>query len=237
MSILQRIFTYFFRNQSNIYIQRSNEIRFAVGDPAGRRSGIWKFAINGSDIYISSQVIGSEAKISLHASGQCRFARTSAWVTQLPQRKNADRLIENWLSPRPNGTAAQNVFRIHIPESELRAIVDPDLNANVEWITSPPTGHITSLECYISPVSQSDPALNAALPHPCLCSLQMACGRWLIVLNFTAPRSNLNIAALRTRIEMEAKKHGKQLPVGQRAAAFAIGADKVRGCIELVARQ
>lgn len=97
---------------------KSIEIRFAVGDPAGLRSTVWKIAINGSDIYIMSRMFGADAKLSVHASGECIFANTSAWVRKMPNRKNADRRIHSWSQARPNGTAAQNVFRIQIPKPE-----------------------------------------------------------------------------------------------------------------------
>lgn len=213
---------------------KSSEIRFAVGDPDGRRSTVWKIAINGSDIYIMSRTFGSDLKISLHASGECSFANTSAWVLKTSDRKNADRRIDSWSLARPNGTAAQIVFRIQIPETELRKVDAPDDFSGVEWIIAPPKAHTIALECYITPVSPSDPGVGASLPHPCLCSLPLACGRWLVVLNHVAPKNGSHLTPVRTRMQLEAKQRGIKLQPGYRAAALETGSDNVRGIIEMV---
>lgn len=57
----------------------AKEFRFCVGEVTGERSTVWKIWVNKNDIYILSRMMGSDAKISLHASGCCQFSRTLKW--------------------------------------------------------------------------------------------------------------------------------------------------------------
>ena len=210
-----------------------SEIRFAVGDPVGRRSTVWKIAINGSDIYIMSRMFGHDVKVSLHASGACAFSRTGNWVRAEPGRKNADRHFERWTVARPEGNASVNIFRMQIPETELRVIDEPEDLEAVDWIPVPPKGTTISLECYLTPVYPSDPAVGANLPHPCLCSLPLVCGRWLVVLNHVAPKDGKSLAPLRAQILAEAQRCDIEVQPVYRSAALETGDDSVRGLIEL----
>jgi hypothetical protein len=63
-----------------------------------------------------------DCKITLHPSGDCQFSAVDAWVKKVAGRRNAERHIVKWHSPRPTGSAATEVLQIRIPESELRAI-------------------------------------------------------------------------------------------------------------------
>jgi hypothetical protein len=79
------------------------ELRVAVGGPNARRSTVWKFSVNKSDVYIFSRMFGADSKVSLHALGDCQWSNTSKWVTKVSGRRNADRHIQRWNVPRPNG--------------------------------------------------------------------------------------------------------------------------------------
>jgi hypothetical protein len=65
------------------------EARFAVGEPNGRSSTVWKFSIHKNEAYILTRMFGSDAKASLHVSGQCQWSATETWVKKVGGRRNA----------------------------------------------------------------------------------------------------------------------------------------------------
>jgi hypothetical protein len=209
------------------------EVRLAVGTPTSRRSTVWKFVVYKSEIYILSRMFGSDAKISLHSSGNCQWSATGNWVKKAPGRRNADRHIEKWVMPRPNGTAALHAFQVRIPETELRVIdIAEDLNA-VVWLSAPTKGHTVSLEGYITPSSQSDPALTSTLPHPHLFSLALADGRWFTVLHHVPPLDGKDLEPLRRQMNAQARAAGIEPKPEHRGCAFTVSDGTARGFIEL----
>ena len=211
------------------------EIRIAVGSRTGRRSTVWKFFVRKSDIYIQSRMFGSDLKVSLHGSGACQWSATDHWVTKVPGRKNADRHFVRWQVPWPAGSHALHVFQVRIPETELRTSCLPeDLNA-VEWLPVPPAGHTVSLECYLTPITETDPALTANLPHPLLFSLRLADGRWFTVLHHIAPLDGKDLTALRSEIQAQCCAKGIEPQPQHRIAAFTENGNTTRGLIEICA--
>lgn len=135
--------------------------------------------------------------------------------------------------PRPNGTAALHAFHVRIPETELRVIdTAEDLNA-VVWLPAPPKGHTISLECYITPISQSDPALLSNLPHPHLFSLSLADGRWFTVLHHVPPFDGRDLEPLRSQMNAQARAAGIEPKPEHRGSAFTVSDGTARGLIEL----
>lgn len=178
-------------------------------------------------------MFGSDAKVSLHSTGDCQWSATNSWVKKVPARKNAERHITKWVMPRPNGSAALHVFQVRIPETELRVInIAEDLNA-VEWLPVPPKGHTVSLECYITPVSQSNPALTSNLPHPHLFSLPLAGGRWFTVLYHVPPLNGKDLEPLRNHMNMQIRAAGIEPKPEHRGSAFTVSDGTARGLIEL----
>jgi hypothetical protein len=207
--------------------------RLAVGTPAGRRSTVWTFSVHKSEIYILSRMFGSDTKVSLHSSGNCQCSGSGDWVKKVPGRRNADRHFEKWFTPRPDGTAALHVFQIRIPETELRLVdIAEDLNS-VQWLSAPPRGHTVSLECYITPSSQSDPALTNTLPYPNLLSLPLADGRWFIVLNHVPSLDGKDLESLRNQMDARARSAGIEPKPEHRGCAFTVSDGTARGFIEL----
>ena len=160
----------------------AKEFRFCVGEATGERSPVWKIWINKSDIYILSRMMGSDAKISLHASGHCQFSMISKWWVDhsedIVQKK--DRHIVHWKLPKiPNGQTA-HVFRIIIPRSELREINVEENLKKVHWLPMPVRNHAIQLGCYFSqPLTQEPSTLN--LPYQHLVSMPLVDGRWFVV--------------------------------------------------------
>jgi hypothetical protein len=209
------------------------EVRLAVGTLTDRRSSVWKFWVQKSEIYILSRMFGADTKVSLHSTGDCQWSATGAWVKKVPGRRNADRHFVKWVMPRPNGAAALHVFQVRIPETELRVIdLAEDLSA-VQWLPAPPKGHTVSLECYITPISQSDPALTANLPHPHLFSLPLADGCWFVVLNHVPRLDGKDLEPLRKQMNAQARAAGIEPKPEHRGSAFTVSNGTARGFIEL----
>lgn len=209
------------------------EFRLAVGTAGGRRSSIWTFVVRNSDVYISSRYLDGETKVSLHASGQCQWSRGGEWVRQVPGRRNADRHIHKWSMPRQIGTAAVNIFHIRIPETELRPNLLDDDTSNVQWLSTPLRGRTCSLECYITPISQADPSLVNATPHPAIASVQFTDGRWFIVLHNDAALDGKTLSTERARFVKELRASGVAPSPHHRGVAFVRAPGATRGMIEL----
>jgi hypothetical protein len=209
------------------------EQRVAVGDPNARRSTVWKFRVNQSDVYILSRMFGADSKVSLHALGACQWSNTSKWVTKVPGRRNADRHIQRWNLPCPSGTEAQHIFRVWIPESELRQTsVVEDLRA-VRWLPAPPVGQMVILECYVTPPSRNDPTFSGNLPYSLLASLPLADGRWFTVLHRLEPCDVRRLEYSRSQINAQTRAKGYELKPEHRACFFALSDDGARGLIEV----
>ncbi|NOU00373.1 MAG: hypothetical protein HOO95_02195 [Gallionella sp.] len=209
------------------------EVRIAVGSSIGRRSTVWKFSVQNNEIYIFSRMFGSDAKVSLHSTGDCQWSGTSNWVKKVSSRKNTDRHFIKWVMPRPNGSVASLVFQIRIPETELRASNLTENLSKIKWLPIPPKGHTLSLECYITPQSQSDPALSSNLPIPHLLSLPLTDGRWFTVLSHVPPLDGDNLEPLRNQMNEEARAAGIEPKPEHRGCAFTVSNGITRGLIEL----
>ncbi len=211
------------------------EYRLAVGTSAGRRSTVWKFEVRKNDIYIFTRMFGSDAKVSLHETGACQWSATDIWVKKDAGRTNADRHFMKWLMPRPNGTASQHIFQVRIPETELRVIDAPKENlSKVQWLPAPTPGHSVSIECYITPISQDDPAVTAKLPHDHLFSLPLADGRWFVALHHTPPLDGKDMEPVRSEMNAKARAEDIEPKPEHRASAFTgVGDGVVHGLIEL----
>lgn len=210
----------------------AKDYRIIVGSQDGLRSTVWKFSVHCNDIYIMSRMFGADSKVSLHESGQCQWSLTGSWVVKSPERKNTDRHIVKWVAHRPNANEAQHIFRIHIPESELRNVGDIESLKGVNWISPPPAGAAVSLECYITPVCNSDPALQSNLPYPVEISIPLDDGRWFVAMrNITTPSAE-DIEHLRIAVVNEVGAGYISKPE-HRVAAFTELPGPTRGLIEL----
>lgn len=155
------------------------EARIAVVNPSGARSTVWKFWSHDGSVYVASRMFGGDVKVSIHGSGECQLSRPGEWA-KANNRPNAERHLHKWKAALPLGTAAEFVFEVRIPSSELRPIsVDEDL-ADVQWRDAAPKGYATAIQCFISPPA-SFSAVATAIPAD---SLQMvlpfADGRWFV---------------------------------------------------------
>jgi hypothetical protein len=209
------------------------ELRVAIGCPDDRRSTIWKFTACRSEVYILSRMFGSECKVSLHSSGQCQWSGTGHWVKKDRSRRNADRHFMKWSAPRPHATEATLVFRIRIPESELRQVdVEEDLTG-VLWLPVPERGRTASFACYITPPSINDPAATAQLPGTLVLSQQLEDKHWLTVIHHVEALDGTDLAPLRKEMNAQASAAGIVSNPRHRGCAIAITDDGARCFVEM----
>jgi hypothetical protein len=210
------------------------EARFAVGEPEGRRSTVWKFFVQKNEAYIATRMFGSDAKVSFHSTGQCQWSATDRWVRASPERRNADRHIVKWLMPRPAGAVAVHVFRVRIPESELRVIpLQREKLDAVEWLPAPVPGQTVSIECYFTPPTDHDPTLTGPLPARRIFSMQLHDRRWFVGLHTVFSLDGKSLEPLRQEMNALASRAGIEPEHKHRACAFTDNGGATRGLIEL----
>lgn len=178
-------------------------------------------------------MFGSDAKVSLHSTGECQWSATGSWVRKDSTRRNIDRHFKKWTVPSPDRRTALHIFHVRIPETELRVIGEGEDVASVQWLPAPPKGHTVTLECYLTPITASDPVLSSPMPHPCLFSLPLADGRWFVVLHHVAPMNGKELEPVRAQLWQQAREAGVELSPQQRAVAFTENEGLLRGLIEL----
>jgi hypothetical protein len=210
--------------------RKSPELRVAVGTPAGLRSTVWKFAVQRSEIYIFTRMFGSDAKVSLHSTGDFQWSATSTWVLAQPGRKNSDRHIVRWNVELPEGRQALHAFRICIPHSELRQIPGED-TSGVQWLPSPGPGQAITLECYITPPLDSAPSIPSERKP--LLSWQLENSRWFVVL-INAGAMDRDYTAEREAMIRQAEAAGVTVEPHHRIAAFGGTRAETRFLIEMV---
>ncbi len=212
-----------------------HELRVAVGTPDGLRSTVWKFVVRGSDIYIFTRMFGGEAKVSLHASGECQWSRTGSWVRKDGSRKNAERHFNKWRMPKQMGHEAVLIFNIKIPESELRMVDAPESLGKVLWIDPPKAGKTLSMDCFITPISSVDPTIVSPIPAPCVTAFPLADGRWFVVLRKELDLDGAELQWIRAEMKRKCAEEKLDLNHKQRGVAFSTLEKYARSLIEICA--
>jgi hypothetical protein len=128
--------------------RRSEVVRFAVGGPDEPRSLVWRIwtGKGTSDLYISGRLQGGDWKVSLHESGDWRFALSREYAEA---RGMEDRLREQWERPQPLYGGITSAFNIIVPSADLALPREPlpeDAKKhlkNVTWVRPAPEGYAT----------------------------------------------------------------------------------------------
>jgi len=147
---------------------------------------VWKIWSRDGDIYISNR---SGSEFILQHSGECKWS-----TSQNKPRVDGGYDELAWRRPNPTGTSASHVFRIIIPESELRADNTSENIESVQWITAPDQGHATYIECYLTPPSET--LQGASFPYEALNSFQLPDSSWFVALVHQEPMTPQNHNAL-----------------------------------------
>lgn len=134
------------------------ELRFCIGEPKGHHSTTWKIWVNRSDVYLSSRMLASDIKVSLHESGECQYSHTSESFAHRG-KPNRDRHIQKWKRRRiyPE-SGVVHLFRIIIPSTELRSTSAEKKEAKgVLWYMAPTIGYGAYIELWLTPVLDRKP--------------------------------------------------------------------------------
>ena len=150
-----------------------NVVKVVVGEDFGRRSAVWRIWSSGDDVYAGElSTCENHVKSSLHGSGIGRHAyvNKSAAARWLPI--GADRAFGRWTRAGEYAPGATMLFRIMIPQAELRQpLLEPTPAEKADGVTlqAPPrVGWVT----YLSIVATTPgvelapfPAFPSALIH------------------------------------------------------------------------
>jgi hypothetical protein len=137
------------------------ELRFCIGEPTGPHSTTWKIWVNRNDVYLSSRMLASDMKVSLHESGDCQYSHTSESFSRTGKR-NKDRHVQKWKRRRiyPE-SGVVHFFRIIIPSTELRlASTEKKKAKSVVWYPTPLVGYGAYIELWLTPVMSYPPEQN-----------------------------------------------------------------------------
>lgn len=136
----------------------ANAVRFALCGHSDDTwcSDRWTAFTRGDDFYIVASGLGATAKISLHASGVCRFAYTDTLASHAPPFPDGDRLIHKWECGRCDGILHTHILSIYfIPVSGGREKKRKD-NKKTILLPCPLPGFQTEVAVFLS---KTDPRL------------------------------------------------------------------------------
>lgn len=213
------------------------EYRIAIGNEKGRRSTVWKVWVHKTNIYIQSRMMGSDLKVSLHEGGQGQFSMTSEWLLkQNGNIQNPNRHIEKWKMPIPRGNNAVCIFKIVIPESELREINISERLQDVNWINAPSIDSAIEIDLHLTAPNSKTPP-TSCVPHHHLFTFPLENGEWLVgVYQEEVINEENNAEMRRLRIGAQNRYHqiGIKPELGHRTAGLFSNPNGYRGLIEIV---
>lgn len=133
-------------------------VRFAVGSPAGPRSGVWRLwtGTGRSDVYIAARTLGGVVKVSLHESGEWHHAFTKEYAADRGSpllHPDGDRVVERWTRPREFVPGFTMAFMIIVPSTEVTIPGRPlpgRYAKDVIWVDPPTQGFATYFRVILS---------------------------------------------------------------------------------------
>lgn len=213
------------------------DFRLAIGNRDSHRSSVWKIWVQKNDIYIHSRMFGSDAKVSLHESGDCQWSMTTEWVKRQEKSvSNAARHIEKWKMPQIEANSAACIFKIVIPKSELRKINIHEKLENVHWLQIPKRDSAIEIDLYLTPPSLT-PIPEKNIPFNILFSFQLYDKRWLIAIYHEERVNEDNdneLKRLRSESIVEFKKRNIRITPQHRVTGLFAHPMGYKGLIELV---
>ena len=124
-------------------------VRFCAGDPLGDHSSAWKLWVQKDDVYLHSSGMGSDLKVSFHASGQCHVASSPGLIHEVGI-PNRERLNAVWQRPAADARGESRLCQLIIPRSEMRTEGRMRSRKSVTWLPLPPAGHAIALDIVLS---------------------------------------------------------------------------------------
>jgi len=184
------------------------EARFALGSRAGPRSTIWKAWVAGNEAYIASRMFGSDMKVSFHSSGRCQWSATDTWVRRQGIVRNAERHVYRWQVTYPTGNEALLLFRVEIPETELRLLPAPTDHKKVWWVSGQPLGATVRFLFYMTRPTDAEPQPAPSEQRRHLFSLRLRDTRCLVCIVDLISLSATDLEAARSAAIAQAAAAG-----------------------------
>jgi len=210
--------------------------RFCVGTALLPLSSVWKICIRGDDIYVFSSALGSNLKASIHGSGSAHWSVSAEWFFQRGMEfRNQDRYVVRWTRSNPELTKATHIFRIILPESELRPHCAVSAEKRITWLPEPRPGTACEVEIYLTPPRSNVPSTETS-QYRRLALLETQSARWVAIL---AHQEELTPEKTKTLIDARnrAEKVVPPAVLGSgklRVIGFLQSPDNPPGLIELV---
>jgi hypothetical protein len=209
-------------------------IRFAVGEPDGDHSSIWRLWTRAAknDVYIAMRNLAGTFKVSLHGakpdkSASWRVAFVDPNSPYIPPGGN--RAVEVWEPPPEIAPGWTRAFAISVPATEVvRPLHRTADISKVEWVPKPPDGCATEFDVFMSSpeITRRDewPG-REAMNTRCLFRAPLADGSAVWLLTFTAEVADVareQIEWVRRQLDRLQNEQGEADPDGVDLRQFAI---------------
>ena len=126
------------------------DLRFAVGQPGGPRSSVWRAYSNKNEVYVSHGGLGGVQKFSFHSSTICRHAYTRE---EGPANGETDRVIQRWQRLPAPLTGIAYVLIARFPSDVLSTALDSE-RKTIKWLPAAAPGHATHVEFVFTALSE-----------------------------------------------------------------------------------
>jgi hypothetical protein len=135
--------------------KKPDVVRFAVGNPDGPQSPVWRLWTSGkgSDVYLAARTIADQAKVSFHKSGKWRLAFTEKYASGPNSyvRPGEDRATSKWHRPPEVAPDITRSFLIMVPASEVTSPKVPFASKpDTIWVPTAPSRLATCLTIFFT---------------------------------------------------------------------------------------
>jgi hypothetical protein len=181
-------------------VRIGDKIRWAVGDPDGRRSQSWTVfgSRNSNDFYVGPRFQVDRFKVSLHESGKWRLAWADEFAPKLGLPEGQDRVLQRWRPPAGLATGLDTAATVVITTDRLSTHPPEKRQGKVSFYPRPDPS--VPLAFYILVSSPNRSYRVNAVP---VGYTQLPDGRSLVVacLPIEAEQFQMRVAAARAAIE------------------------------------
>jgi hypothetical protein len=224
--------------------QRTVGIRFAVGDPAGPRSAVWRVWMNNrrDDVYIAARGLASDLKVSLHPDyWYYGFTSKHAASSSSLIPPGSDRKKYVWDRPGEFGAGWTRAFEIVVPASEVVSAPEAYVGSEAVWFPTPDTNESMHFTVLLSKPDAArgrrgfPTAEGAELTTELVTRLSMSTGETLWIVAHSAPTPAEQAQQRRARVDLLAQvaREGLGSVAMPRALVFAQRDDGVPAFIDL----
>lgn len=143
---------------ANKLLNISDAIRFSLqGSSKGNYySSRWTCFLNKKNLYLSEAANGGLHKVSLHESGDCRYAFTQNLASHSPPFPNNERIIIKWSRGRFQGILHTQVFSIKFIKVQNWVNHTHQSKKPILALSAPPNGYCREVAIFFSETNPFD---------------------------------------------------------------------------------